>query len=340
MARTLWLISGAIGIALWAATPYEPAQGEENGKEKPIPAKQQFGFVAGPAQMKPRAVGYYTRGCLAGGARLEVDGPAWQAMRLSRNRNWGHPDMIAYIKNLAVESKKSGWPGLLVGDISQPRGGPMLTGHRSHQVGLDADIWYRPMPSKRFTFKEREIESAIPLADYRGTEVIAANWRDGYVGLLKRAATDKRIQRILVHPAVKKKLCQSAGTDRAWLQKIRPVWGHNYHFHVRMKCPAGVAGCRAQKATAPGDGCGAQLDYWMKLLKTPPRPRTKPKVPPKPRPVRTIDWLPKQCRTVLANGQPTVFTNPRTQLTSVPLPLRRQTKAASSDQASRAEQAQ
>ena len=42
--------------------------------------------------------------------------------------------------------KVSNWPGLLVGDMAQARGGPMLTGHASHQVGLDADIWLTPMP--------------------------------------------------------------------------------------------------------------------------------------------------------------------------------------------------
>ena len=27
---------------------------------------------------------------------------------------------------------------------------------------------------------------------------------------------------------------------RAWLHKVRPFWGHQYHFHVRLACPAGV----------------------------------------------------------------------------------------------------
>jgi murein endopeptidase len=30
--------------------------------------------------------------------------------------------------------------GLLIGDMSQPRDGPMLYGHSSHQIGLDVDI--------------------------------------------------------------------------------------------------------------------------------------------------------------------------------------------------------
>ena len=64
---------------------------------------------------------------MAGGAALPVDGPAWQVMRLSRNRNWGHPDLVALVERLAIEAKeKDGWNGLLVGDLAQPRGGPML----------------------------------------------------------------------------------------------------------------------------------------------------------------------------------------------------------------------
>ena len=78
-------------------------------------------------------------------------------MRLSRNRNWGHPMLVELVKKLAIEAKAyDGWPGLLVGDLSQPRGGPMLTGHRSHQMGLDADIWFLAMPNRVLTAQERE----------------------------------------------------------------------------------------------------------------------------------------------------------------------------------------
>ena len=116
------------------------------------PAKALFGAAKSPAPMAARAIGFYAKGCLAGAASLAVDGPAWQAMRLSRNRNWGHPELIALVEKLATDAKKhDGWPGLLVGDLSQPRGGPMLTGHASHQVGLDADIWLTPMPDRRLS---------------------------------------------------------------------------------------------------------------------------------------------------------------------------------------------
>jgi penicillin-insensitive murein DD-endopeptidase len=92
------------------------------------PAKTLFGAKALPTQTAPTAYGFYSKGCLAGGVAIPTDGPTWQAMRLSRNRRWGHPQMIALIERLSHDAvEKIGWPGLLLGDISQPRGGPMLS---------------------------------------------------------------------------------------------------------------------------------------------------------------------------------------------------------------------
>lgn len=286
-------------LVLCAATTLSFAQ----NKKRPIPAKLNFGFAAAGSPTKPAPIGFYTRGCLAGGKQLPHTGPAWQAMRLSRNRNWGHPQMIQFLKKFATDTQKLGWPGLLVGDISQPRGGPMLSGHRSHQVGLDADIWYMPMPKRRLTWREREDMSAIPLAGARSVKV-TKNWHPKYVDVLRLAAKNPKVQRILAHPAVKKKLCESETGDKKWLGKVRPVFGHNYHFHVRLFCPKGTKGCRAQKPVAPGDGCGKQLAYWINLFTKPQKPSKTPPKPRKPAPVRTIDWLPKSCRHVLTVDRP------------------------------------
>ncbi|MGI9407602.1 MAG: penicillin-insensitive murein endopeptidase [Hyphomicrobiaceae bacterium] len=279
------------------------AAAQAQTKKPPVAAKFNFGFAAAGSPTKAAPIGFYTRGCLAGGQYLPHTGTAWQAMRLSRNRNWGHPEMIRFLKKFATDAQKFGWPGLLIGDISQPRGGPMLSGHRSHQVGLDADIWYMPMPKRTLTWREREDTSAIPLAGARSVKV-TKNWRPGYVNLLRLAAQNPKVQRILTHPAVKKKLCESEKGDKKWLRKIRPVFGHNYHFHVRLFCPKSTKGCRAQKTVAAGDGCGKQLDYWIKLFTTPPKRSAKPRKPRKPPPVRTIDWLPKACRPVLTVDRP------------------------------------
>jgi len=120
------------------------------------PAKELFGRKDTPAPLQSRTIGFYSKGCLAGAKALPINGRTWQVMRLSRNRNWGHPKLVAFLERLADQAPKTGWRGLLVGDMSQPRGGPMITGHASHQVGLDADIWLTPMPNREFTRLERE----------------------------------------------------------------------------------------------------------------------------------------------------------------------------------------
>ena len=170
------LAAAGVPLALHAQQAPEvvaAAEKKDAPKKKPVPkvvkppatpAKVLFGAAKTPAPLTASAIGFYAKGCLAGGSALPIDGPAWQAMRLSRNRNWGHPELVGLVEKLATEAKaRDGWPGLLVGDLSQPRGGPMLTGHASHQVGLDADIWLTPMPNRRLTEKEREDLSATSM---------------------------------------------------------------------------------------------------------------------------------------------------------------------------------
>ena len=133
-----------------------------NPADPKIGAKELFGRKILPAAMPTRVVGFYAKGCIAGAEALPINGDTWQVMRLSRNRNWAHPDLVALLKRLSVKAHKdAGWPGILVGDMSQPRGGPMITGHASHQVGLDADIWLTPMPNRKLSREEREEMSAV-----------------------------------------------------------------------------------------------------------------------------------------------------------------------------------
>src|SRR5687768_9031673 len=103
------------------------AAGEAAAQNRP--AKELFGAVGLPADLAAEPIGFYSRGCMAGGIALPPDGPHWQAMRLSRNRHWGLPMLVDFLQKLARDAAaEDGWPGLLVGDMSQPRGGPMLTG--------------------------------------------------------------------------------------------------------------------------------------------------------------------------------------------------------------------
>jgi len=127
-------------------------------------AKNLFGNVPNGSAQTPDAIGGYARGCQAGAVQLAETGPTWQAMRLSRNRNWGQPELVDFVQDLsAFAAKQPGWEGLYVGDLSQPRGGPMLTGHASHQIGLDADIWMLPPNRLNLTRQEREDLSSISM---------------------------------------------------------------------------------------------------------------------------------------------------------------------------------
>jgi len=227
-------------------------------------AKRVFGLAVTPASGPARAIGDYTKGCVAGAVQLPPDGPNWQVMRPSRNRAWGHPVLIGFLERVAAAlPSTAGWPGLLVGDIGQPRGGPMLTGHASHQVGLDADIWLTPMPERRLGAVERDNISATDVVAAGGRDIDPAVWRQQHHRLLEAFARGPEVERIFVNPAIKRALCREAGADRAWLGRIRPWWGHNYHFHIRLACPRGDTECHDQRPPPPGDGCGADLDWWF-----------------------------------------------------------------------------
>ncbi len=266
------------------------------------PAKRLFGKERLPAKLQPQVHGFYTKGCLSGAVAIPIDGPNWQAMRLSRNRRWGHPDLIRIIEELSYKGKSDGWYGLMVGDISQPRGGPMLTGHRSHQVGLDADIWFNPMPEKRLSFKEREEISAVSVLKKGSVYVDDSKWTRSHTMLLYHAASFPEVERVLVHPGVKKKLCDTVKGNRKWLNKIRPTWGHHYHFHVRIGCPKGSPGCKRQKSTGTNTGCNdGSLDWWFNVEFGPKKKPAKPSAKKtKPRKQLRLTDLPQSCQLVLS----------------------------------------
>jgi len=274
-------------------------------------ANKLFGAKSDPSTQDAMPIGSYAKGCGAGLVELPETGPTWQAMRLSRNRNFGQPEMIQYLTDLSATARDIGYgQGLYIGDISQPRGGPMTSGHASHQIGLDADIWMLPPRSLGLSERERENISSIPVrsADQRS---VTGNWTRTHQRLLKEAASDPRVDRIFVAAAVKIEMCKTAkASDKKWLQKIRPVAGHDTHFHVRLKCPEGARLCETQTPTVAelsknGNGCDETLMWWVTDYLDPPKP-TKKKKPvgedtPRKKGPRdfTMADLPQQCGAVL-----------------------------------------
>lgn len=289
-------------------------------------ANQLFGAKKLPTATAPESYGFYSKGCMSGAVAIPTDGPTWQAMRLSRNRRWGQPAMIALLEKFSRDAAADGWPGLLIGDISQPRGGPMLTGHASHQIGLDADIWLTPMPNHKMSYDERENTSAVSMVKQspgKPPRIDEKVWTDARLKLLRRAASYPEVERILVNPAIKKKLCDTATGDRSWLRKVRPFWGHDYHFHMRIGCQPGSPACKEQAETTPGEGCDASLAWWF--TEEPWRPAKGPDKP-KARDVMTLDNLPKVCRSVLAAASPeseqaVTYYGPGTKIMTASTPL-------------------
>jgi penicillin-insensitive murein endopeptidase len=272
-------------------------------------ANQLFGAKTQASLQTPAALGTYAKGCLAGGVQLPETGPTWQAMRLSRNRNWGHPESVAFIERLSrYAASMPGWKGLYIGDISQPRGGPMTSGHQSHQMGLDIDIWMLPPKRLNLSRSERENLSSISVRA-KDQRRVNGNWTPQHMALLKAAAQDPAVDRIFVTAPAKIAMCNAATGNKDWLQKVRPLWGHHYHFHVRLKCPRGSRGCQTQTPTVRelsngGTGCDASLNWWVTDALNPPKTAAKPKSPaPKKRGAReyVLADPPRQCEQVLVS---------------------------------------
>jgi penicillin-insensitive murein endopeptidase len=258
-------------------------------------SNQQWATVAQPLKTcdSAQSIGTYTAGCLKGAASLPQNGTGYQLMRLSRERYYGHPDLIRFIENIAKTTAMQHWGVLLIGDLGQPRGGPMLNGHRSHQTGLDVDIWYllsQTAATRSLEFDERETWSSPSVLAAKSDAIDSSQWSLAHEKVLETAARRPEVERIFVNPSVKRQLC-ARKTTHAWLRKIRPWWGHDDHFHVRLKCPRNNNDCRGQDSTPQGDGCDASLDWWFSAeAKAQALAPKKPELPP---------LLPPQCDAVL-----------------------------------------
>lgn len=275
-------------------------------------ARDLFGAAKAPSFQQPTAIGSYARGCAAGLVAMPESGPTWQMMRLSRNRNYAQPEMTVFLQDLSrYAATLPGWKGLYIGDISQPRGGPMTGGHASHQIGLDADIWMLPAARLNLSQADREKISSVSIRTEDQTR-INQNWTPQHMALLRQAASDPRVDRVFVAAAAKIAMCNATPrtADRTWLQKIRPIYGHNTHFHVRLKCRAGDALCQTQTPTVAdlskgGDGCDETLNWWVTTyldeLRNPPKPAPTPQPAPKTARTFVLSDLPTQCRSVLAS---------------------------------------
>ncbi len=260
----------------------------------PVQAGNGWSTVARPSVGAPEVIGSYAAGCIAGAAPLPLIGEGYQVMRPSRNRYYGHPRLIRFVEQLGQQVSAHGGR-LLIGDLGQPRGGPMPNGHRSHQSGLDVDVWFLQQPRERTLSPADTEQIEMPSMIYatKGT-LNQSRWSPRYRDALKLAAQAPDVERIFVNAIIKQALCESE-TDRRWLEKVRPWWGHDAHFHVRLACPPDSEQCKAQKPLPMDDGCDADLHHWVQDLvqaARSPKPYRKPEPP-------SADRLPAACTAVL-----------------------------------------
>lgn len=285
--------SGFFAAALLAvAVPLAVA-----GRMLPWQAAARWGAVASPKPGPPRAIGSYAAGCLRGAVALPPSGAGYELLHLSRRRNFGHPALIAYVRRLAAAAEEKKLPPLLVGDLSQPRGGPTTSDHGSHQIGLDVDVAYTRPGDRRgqpLDLAERDRFELIAVVD-PATLTPTPAWTPAVIDLLELAARDPAVDRVFVSPAVKREVC---ARDRGapWLARLRPWWGHHDHFHVRLKCPSGSTECRPQAPVPTDDGCGLPLAWWFT---NDARQAGQKRMRPKPPSAGRRASLPRACRDLL-----------------------------------------
>ena len=288
--RTVFVTLAPFTVAEVLASPVaQPAVTMDPEAVRRARAETWSGFRT-PARAGAQAVGEYSNGCLVGGVALPPSGPGFESMRRSRHRFFAHPEMAKFLRRFARVLRRHKLGPLIVGDLSQPRGGPSLSGHRSHQTGLDADIGFRvpgSMP-KRLRPKDRETLPAAIMIDLR-TRTFTPDWGEPVEALLKQASKDQAVERIFVNPLIKFELCVShpRDEDRTWLRKIRPWWGHHDHLHVRLRCPEKDTTCVPQASLPEGDGCN-EVGWWFSEEATQVAKgkydKSKPPPPPPPMP--------------------------------------------------------
>jgi penicillin-insensitive murein DD-endopeptidase len=214
--------------------------------------------VKRPTQHGPECVGFYTNGCVLGAEALPLSGIGYEVIRPQRKHYYGHPDLIDYLQQYGKRVQEAGLGKALIGDMAMPAGGRFSSGHRSHQSGIDVDIWLRLVNS------DKDVNRAKPkpndVVDWKKFYT-NANYNSNIAKMIYLAVIDPRVERVFVNPAIKRSLCATE-INKTWLRRVRPWHGHNYHMHVRLKCPAGNKRCKNQAPVGFGSGCGREVMSW------------------------------------------------------------------------------
>lgn len=202
-----------------------------------------------------RAVGFYSSGSLESAENFPDSGNGFLKLFLPRDRGWATRSLINTITHAAA-SVLSQYPNgerLQIGDASSYLGG-YVSGHASHQNGLDVDLRYYAVdqrevdPNYTGGFSEYFVKNGEVTSNFD----LARNW-----ALVKSMVGSGIVSRMFVDPAIKAALCVFRGTAEATeaLRRLRPYTNHANHIHVRIRCPANSTSCVAQSELPSGDGC-------------------------------------------------------------------------------------
>ncbi|HEX3696365.1 MAG TPA: penicillin-insensitive murein endopeptidase [Polyangia bacterium] len=254
------------------------------------PSHADWSAVIAPSAGPARVVGGAGAACIAGAVPLPLDGPGYAVVDMARRRYFGHPRLVSFVRDLGATLENAKGGTMLVGDLAQPRGGPMSSGHVSHQGGLDVDLSYQ-FDRPGLSPSERDLIAKVSVVDPTTDRTLPNLWGPRQVALVRLAASDPRVARVFVAAAVKRELCRQSSTEaqRRWLHLVRPWPGHEDHLHVRLHCPPDSPACVEQPPPPADDGCGRAT-----LMAALARDRAE-RLRPLPRPNR---HLPPRCAAV------------------------------------------
>jgi len=260
--------------------------------------------VTTPAPGLAQSIGSYSAGCIQGAVNLLPDAKDFEIMRPSRRRYFAHPQLRNFVLWFAKAIRDNGYGKLLVGDLGQARGGPTTTGHASHQIGLDADFWFwlESGTKGKLTKHDKEHFSAPSMLNAAQTKINNARFGEAQIRALELAARHPQVERIFVNPIIKQAACRQTQAA-SWLHKVRPWWGHHYHFHVRLGCPTNQPYCKAQEPIPKTDGCGAELEEWFHPKANETENKQERKLTPEQRLAIKLNRLPKECAAVLRSSE-------------------------------------
>jgi len=248
----LFLVTVSLGTALAtpvAAKPEATISAQKvvaTASTAPLPVQSMVRPNTDIEKLPCMSIGAASRGRLINGKHLPSN-KGW--ITRSPYRQHATPELISELKR-AINVVRKRHPDscrLVTGDISFPRGGPMLP-HRSHQAGRDIDIGMFAKNNRQMTHFEIMTADNLDLAK---TWTLIAALLEG--GQIEYIMVDYSIQALL-YDYVKNRLRASDSylepifqypkgrTERTGI--IRHYGGHRNHLHVRFFCPKAVTAAR------------------------------------------------------------------------------------------------